>query len=292
MGASKGICAGIVTYQPEITDLEANLATLMPQVSRVYIVDNGSDNVTDIQSFVEGRPQLRLLCNSENAGIAKALNQLCRQAKQDGYKWILTMDQDSLSAPDMVSGLSAYMDNPVYGIIAPRVEFRDGDTLILSTKDGEKETVEVSACITSGSLTRIEAWEKVGGFDEWFFIDRVDNEFCIHLAVNGYKVLRVNNALMSQKAGGMKYIRMPWGKNILLPYYNEKRNYYICRNSVYLFRKYGSVIDIGHQIMAFIYAQLIKLLFEGNRIKTLVSSVKGIRDGFKKEVEYCNYSSK
>lgn len=291
MEERKDICAGVVTYHPDISLLEANLEALIPQVSMVYVVDNGSENVADVRSYMEGKPNLRLICNSENVGIAKALNQLCTTAKQDGYAWILTMDQDSLPASDMVKWLSTYTDSSVYGIIAPRVEFRDGDTLILSTKDGDKDTVEISACITSGSLTRIEAWEKVGGFDEWFFIDRVDNEFCTHLSVKGYKVLRVNKALISQRAGGMKYIRMPWGKKILLPYYNEKRNYYICRNSVYLFRKYGSVIDLGHQILAFFYAQLVKLLFEGNRINTLISSLKGIRDGFRQEVVYCNYSS-
>lgn len=284
MGERKDICAGVVTYHPDIRLLEANLETLIPQVSMVYVVDNGSDNVTDVRSYVEGKPNLRLICNSENVGIAKALNQLCTTAKQDGYEWILTMDQDSLPASDIVKCLSTYTDNPIYGIIAPRVEFRDGDKLIIATKDREKETVEVPACITSGSLTRIKAWEKVGGFDEWFFIDRVDNEFCTHLQTSGYLILRVNKALLYQRAGEMRYATLPLIGNILLPCYSEMRNYYICRNSVYYFRKYHHDIDICHQIGTFIYSQTVRFLFEPGRWGTLRSTMRGIRDGMKKQI--------
>lgn len=284
MAERKDICAGVVTYNPDIIQLEANLESLIPQVSMIYIVDNGSENVADIRSYVEGKQNLRLICNSENVGIAKALNQLCKTAKQDGYEWILTMDQDSLPASDMVKCLSAYTVNPVYGIIAPRVEFRDGDKLIIATKDGEKETVEVAACITSGSLTRIEAWENVGGFDEWFFIDHVDNEFCTHLRTKGYNILRVNKAILSQRAGEMRYTSLPLLGNILLPCYSEMRNYYICRNSVYYFRKYYHDIDIFHQIGTFIYSQTLRFLFEPGRWGTIRSTMRGIRDGMKKQI--------
>ena len=284
MEERKDICAGVVTYHPDIRLLEANLEALIPQVSMVYVVDNGSENVADVRSYMEGKPNLKLICNSENVGIAKALNQLCTAAKQDGYAWILTMDQDSLPASDMVKWLSTYTDSSVYGIIAPRVEFRDGDTLILSTKDGDKDTVEISACITSGSLTRIEAWEKVGGFDEWFFIDRVDNEFCTHLQTGGYVILRVNKALLYQRAGEMRYATLPLIGNILLPCYSEVRNYYICRNSVYYFRKYHHDIDICHQIGTFIYSQTVRFLFEPGRWGTVRSTMRGIRDGMKKQI--------
>ena len=284
MEERKDICAGVVTYHPDIRLLEANLEALIPQVSMVYVVDNGSENVADVRSYMEGKPNLKLICNSENVGIAKALNQLCTAAKQDGYAWILTMDQDSLPASDMVKWLSTYTDSSVYGIIAPRVEFRDGDTLILSTKDGDKDTVEISACITSGSLTRIEAWEKVGGFDEWFFIDRVDNEFCTHLQTGGYVILRVNKALLYQRAGEMRYATLPLIGNILLPCYSEVRNYNICRNSVYYFRKYHHDIDICHQIGTFIYSQTVRFLFEPGRWGTVRSTMRGIRDGMKKQI--------
>ena len=41
-------------------------------------------------------------------------------------------------------------------------------------------------------MPRIDAWEQIGKFDEWLFIDLVDNEFCKRLIVSGYTILRLN----------------------------------------------------------------------------------------------------
>ena len=278
------ICAGVVTFQPEIHLLMKNLKALVPQVSEVFIVDNHSDNVADIRSTIENLPTVTLICNPENGGMAKALNQLCETAKAAGYQWILTMDQDSICKPDMVEQLAKYADEPKLGIIAPRVEFWSGDKLITSTKDGDKDVIAISSCITSGSLTNIEAWKEIGGFDEWYFIDMVDDEFCTHLISCGFHLLRVNQAVLYQRAGAMRYVTLPMVGTILLTFYNEKRNYYICRNSVYYFRKYHRHIRLRHQLLVFIYAQFRRLAFEDHRWATIRSAYKGIRDGMKKEI--------
>ena len=284
MCTEKDICAGIVTYHPDLCLLKENLDMLSPQVTKMFVVDNGSSDVEGIQELLQSYPETEFVSNGENLGIAKALNQLCALAQQDGFQWILTMDQDSICQENMVSLLSAFSDNKRYGIIAPRVEFWDGDRLIVSTPNGEKDIVEIAACITSGSLTRISAWKEVGGFDEWFFVDRVDNEFCTHLHVAGYDILRVNSAILHQRAGDMKYISLPFLGNILLPYYNEDRNYYICRNTVYYLRKYHRHIDLTHQVLAFIYSQLIKIIFESHRIGTIRSMCKGLTAGMRKQI--------
>jgi rhamnosyltransferase len=264
--------------------LEDNLKALVSQVSKVFIVDNHSDNVSDIQAYIEDIETVTLICNSENVGVAKALNQLCGTAKAAGYQWILTMDQDSVCKPDMVEHLAKYTDEPQLGIIAPRVEFWSGDQLITSTKNGDQDTVEISMCITSGRLTNVGAWEMIGGFDEWYFIDMVDHEFCTHLISYGYHILRVNQAVLYQRAGAMRYVTLPVVGIILLPFYNEKRNYYICRNSVLFFRKYHRYIRLRHQILVLAYSQFRRLVFEDHRWATIRSAYRGIRDGMRKEI--------
>lgn len=283
------VCAGIVTYNPNIDLLQDNINAIIKQVDSVFVVDNGSNNINELEFAIIEYPTVFLHPNYENLGIAQALNRLCRLAVDKGYCWILTMDQDSICATDMVSCLTTYEDNK-YGIIAPRVEFRQDGVLIESTgrKDEEKESELIRACITSGSLTNLQAWKDVGGFDEWYFIDHVDNEFCTHIIQKGYKVIRVNKAVLYQRAGDMKYIRL-LGKPIMLPYYSTFRNYYICRNTVYYIRKYWREISLYREIRSFIYSQSIKLIFEKGRWKNVKSSFNGILDGFKKKREYNNY---
>lgn len=283
------VCAGVVTYNPNIEILKRNLETLSPQVKEIFVVDNGSKNVSDVESLLGRLVNARLYPNGDNLGIAQALNRLCGIAGNDGYQWILTMDQDSLCDDAMVENLVNYATDAV-GIAAPRIEFRNAGVLIEATgedKGGDYE--EIGACITSGSLTNIAAWKAVGGFDEWYFIDHVDNEFCTHVIQKGYKVIRVKNALLHQRAGDMKYVKL-FGKPIMLPYYSSFRNYYICRNTIYYIRKYHRVINLYREIRSFVYSQTIKLLFEKGRWKNIKSSTKGIRDGFRKKIESIDYS--
>lgn len=283
------VCAGVVTYNPNIEILKRNLETLSPQVKEIFVVDNGSKNVSDVESLLGRLVNARLYPNGDNLGIAQALNRLCGIAGNDGYQWILTMDQDSLCDDAMVENLVNYATDAV-GIAAPRIEFRNAGVLIEATgedKGGDYE--EIGACITSGSLTSIAAWKAVGGFDEWYFIDHVDNEFCTHVIQKGYKVIRVKNALLHQRAGDMKYVKL-FGKPIMLPYYSSFRNYYICRNTIYYIRKYHRVINLYREIRSFVYSQTIKLLFEKGRWKNIKSSTKGIRDGFRKKIESIDYS--
>lgn len=282
------ISAGIVTYNPDIVVLKNNLESLCPQVAKVFIVDNGSCNVIEIEKVIKCFSNTSLFQNSVNYGIAQALNRLCRIAYQQKYDWILTMDQDSICDECMVQKLSEYISGEI-GILAPRVEFRNSGVLIERT--GSKEgviTENIRACITSGSLTNIRAWKEVGGFDEWYFIDHVDNEFCTHLLNKKYEIVRINNAVLYQRAGDMKYITI-FGRPILLPYYSTFRNYYICRNTIYYIRKYHRDISLFLELRSFIYSQAIKLLFEKGRWSNLKSSLRGIRDGFKKKVESINY---
>lgn len=282
------VCAGVVTYNPDLEVLKKNLESLCPQVNFLYIVDNGSKNVDEIGTLLNTIPNTQLYLNGENLGIAQALNRLCGIAEKNGSHWILTMDQDSLCDSVMVENLCKYV-NDEYGIIAPRIEFRNAGVLIEATgKNRGTDCEEIRACITSGSLTNLIAWKEVGGFDEWYFIDHVDNEFCTHIIQKGYKVLRVNDALLYQRAGDMKYVKL-FGKPILLPYYSTFRNYYICRNTIYYMRKYWRDISLYREIRSFIYSQSTKFLFEKGRWRNLKSSLKGIKDGFKKDIEFIDY---
>ena len=287
---SSAVCAGVVTYNPDIEVLLKNLQALCPQVNDVFIVDNGSNNYNDIENLLCRFNNITIFPNPQNLGIAQALNRLCKIAGSRDYEWILTMDQDSMCDGNMVANLYKYADEE-FGIIAPRIEFRKDGVLIEKTGSREKcKTEQIHACITSGSLTYINAWKQVGGFDEWYFIDHVDNEFCTHIIQKGYKILRVNNALLYQRAGDMKYVKL-FGKPILLPYYSTFRNYFICRNTVYYIRKYWREISLYREIRSFVYSQSIKLLFEKGRLENFKSSLVGICDGLKKRIEEVDYSA-
>ncbi|MHB8132373.1 MAG: glycosyltransferase, partial [Mobilitalea sp.] len=88
------IAAGIVLFNPNIDRLKKNIDAILPQVEVLYIIDNNSDNIDLIEKYLQNKNTIILQKNSENFGIAKALNQMCNLANLKGFDWILTLDQD------------------------------------------------------------------------------------------------------------------------------------------------------------------------------------------------------
>ena len=104
------VCAGIVTYNPDIKRLQENIAAIVYQVSKVFIVDNCSENVESIEKVIGKYATIVLIKNDQNEGIAKALNQIMLKAKRYGYNWMLTLDQDSVCYSNLVNNYFKYID--------------------------------------------------------------------------------------------------------------------------------------------------------------------------------------
>ena len=54
------ILGGVVTYNPEIPRFKENLKTLVNQVDKLYVFDNGSKNIEDIESVLKRKKTLVL----------------------------------------------------------------------------------------------------------------------------------------------------------------------------------------------------------------------------------------
>lgn len=49
----KDVCAGIITYHPDIVRLRENVNAVIDQVQEIFIVDNGSENLKEIEALIE-----------------------------------------------------------------------------------------------------------------------------------------------------------------------------------------------------------------------------------------------
>lgn len=285
------IAAGIVLYNPDFERLKENINSITPQIDKLVLVNNGIDNQSiesELLHFIGSNKKINLINNGCNYGVAYALNQICQWAKEQGYEWVLTLDQDSVCEKNMIEMLvnSKEFTEERVGILCPTIVFeKDGIVIAKTDKIQDPSSgSSLEACITSGSLTNIKAWDEVGGFDEWMFIDHVDNDFCRTLQNAHYRILRVSNAVLYQQAGEMKYRKTIFGKTILLPNYSEKRNYYISRNTIYFIRKHKRTISIMREILRFLYIELRKILYEKGKLGTIRSAIRGIEDGLKKKI--------
>lgn len=266
----KKICAGIVTFNPDINLLKRNILSIKNQVSKVFIFDNFSQNARQIQLLSENYNCRVILCK-ENKGIAYALNKLCEAAKKEGFRWILTLDQDSVSPPGIIDSLSK-IDNEKVAVIGPNIIYKENEAYVDKSIHGKKE---VDWIITSGSLTNLSIWEQLDGFDNNMFIDGVDRDYCLRAKRENYKIIKDYDVCIIHRLGNLK-CRKFFGRTIYVTNHSESRKYYMVRNSIYLWKK----LKLKNPYKYILKIIIKTLLFEENVMPKLKAIIKGIRDGF------------
>ena len=266
------IMAGMVTYNPDPYDLSKSVPALIGQVNQVVIVDNGSNNISSIRKVLEPFSSVLLICNKRNEGIARALNQIFSWGGTHGYRWVLTMDDDSEVPDGMVEKYGLAMRGAVgrIGIVCPLLRNRRDGTVFHSKRSNDE-------CITSGSLTSMDAWKAIDGFDEWLFIDEVDFDFSRRMVRAGYQILECDSVLMPHQIGDSRTIHL-LGKNPIIWNHSAFRQYYIQRNRLYVDWKLGTYKPLA-SLCNFLKDLVFVLIWEDDKSRKINAMVRGWKAG-------------
>jgi len=282
------VAAIIVSYNPD-SNLFDSINLLLNQVEKVIIVDNGSKEkyVKYIKSINEDK--IEIILNKENLGVATALNIGVRKALENGYEWILTMDQDSKASPDMVKKMFN-----VYNSIN-REERKDILSIFPNFVDERIQSIEensnmnsyeyVDADITSGNLLRKEVFEKVGFFDDSLFIDLVDTDFCMRLNEKGIKMIKIRDAVLYHSLGESKTIKGILG-SFNTSNHSALRRYYMTRNRFYIWEKYKGLNSFTlNRDKKLFKKEFVKIILgekdKVNKIKMVLRGYKDYKKGIK-----------
>lgn len=282
------VAAIIVSYNPD-SNLFDSINLLLNQVEKVIIVDNGSKEkyIKYIKSINEDK--IEIILNKENLGIATALNIGVRKALENGYEWILTMDQDSKASPDMVKKMFN-----VYNSIN-REERKDILSIFPNFVDERIQSIEensnmnsyeyVDADITSGNLLRKEVFEKVGFFDDSLFIDLVDTDFCMRLNEKGIKMIKIRDAVLYHSLGESKTIKGILG-SFNTSNHSALRRYYMTRNRFYIWEKYKGLNSFTlNRDKKLFKKEFVKIILgekdKVNKIKMVLRGYKDYKKGIK-----------
>jgi rhamnosyltransferase len=240
--------AGVtVLYNPEPEHLH-NLNSHASQVNRLFVVDNSpADNTPLITKYLDPAhwPGVKYVPNKENLGIAKALNQGASLAGLKGYTRLLTMDQDSWLPQGTVALLSTIFDrqekmnhNP--GLVAAHAVAHCRVNESYTLPDPDSLHIDSPLLLPgSGNLICLRAHVLVGGFNEHYFIDDVDFEYCLRLRQAGYKISWLPEVLFGHSLGRTTWHSIGKWKNV--PAYNHPplRRYYITRNRLFTLKRYA-----------------------------------------------------
>lgn len=273
------VLGGVVTYNPDVSRLGECLGALAPQVDAVLVVDNGSENLNEIDGLLSTIGHAALIPLGENRGIAAALNRILQHGCDNGYSHVLTMDQDSILGENAVKKMLPLAEGGA-ALVSPWVLYEGNEGFQRPRPVSEVDDIDWA--ITSGSLTSVEAWGIVGGFDEAMFIDGVDKDFCFRLRKVGYEILRCNRVLLHHELGDLK-CRKVLGRTVYITNHSPMRKYYMVRNGIYLARK--GVVSRSSALSGVTKEFLKSFFYESGKAKKFFSMCSGVRDAFSMEVE-------
>ena len=223
------ICAVTTTYYPSEELILNNFNLIKDKIQKYIRGDNSCNFQFNILNKVEN---IIIIKNSFNCGVSKGINIGIEKASEFTPEYLIFFDQDSLVGKNMISDLINYiLNDSAIKIIVPNVfDINTNKELhkkYFNVKEYDK-IKEIESTQLAGMFVEYNIL-KINKFNENYFLDYVDSEWCWRIKQQGYKIFLLPYARLYHSFGeGEKNIlgyRFYYGK----PF----RMYYTSRDILY-----------------------------------------------------------
>lgn len=290
-----------VSFHPDQRALRAQLETLPAECIKV-VVDNGSNESEQafLRQLPASIPNLVLVENATNAGLAAALNQGVRRglAVRNGLRWCLLLDQDSEPENGAVELLlegirELESDGGQVGCVGPSlVDVQTGLShgFHQATRfcwrraypaPGSRARIHCTTLNGSGTLMPLTLFNELGGLDERLFIDHIDTDWSFRVLAARGTLWGLPQAVFRHRMGerSLRYWFLGWR---VMPYRSPLRHRFLFRNTIWLLRrryvpmvwKFWAVAKLGLTMAAY-------LAFSQERRQQIAGMISGLRAGLK-----------
>jgi hypothetical protein len=175
----------------------------------VTVIDNASTDGS-VEAVESAHPEVRIIRNATNLGYAGGNNVGLRTALDEGYPYVLILNNDTVVDAGAIEKLVALAEaSPDAGIVAPAICYLDQPELVWSAggtidwAGGRVESTYVdipASRLPQGAfsvdhvtgcclLLRAEAIRKAGLIDPRFFLYFEETEWCVRVVRRGYSIL-------------------------------------------------------------------------------------------------------
>ncbi|MEM8530594.1 MAG: glycosyltransferase family 2 protein [Chloroflexota bacterium] len=260
---------------------------------RIIVVDNHSDDGS-VEYLMQHFPQAELIVMPSNVGFAGACNRAITQALEDpGCEYVFLLNNDAIIHPQAITEmLEAAQTDPTVGILGSKVYYDDSTNTIwyagarrrwgvLAAVDtgrgqidqGQFDTVRpVDYVFGAAMLIHRRVFEKVGLFDNRFFMYLEDMDLCLRAQDAGFSLLFVPQSRVWHQGSAST------SRNSAL------RNYYVVKSTAYFLKKHTTPIFLAPVFMFWILVSLRAIVVDiarGN-LGVIPSYWTGFVDGVSK----------
>ena len=301
---SEVVCV-VVFYNFDLGEFKKNLNQLSKNFIKVLVLNN-SPNIS-LDNFK--RRNITIKTFKKNIGLSKALNIGVKYfIKNKKIKFISFFDQDSYINDDfnlrMISEINNFKkDNSntnvsvFFPIIFNRVISSFSKNVhifpfflikvqpLLKIFTNNRYTFP-SYAITSGSYIPLNIFKKIGLFNNNFFIDLIDIEWCLRARFKNFKVVCCQKVILQHNIGDY-FVSFFFEK---YPIHSPLRLYYYFRNSFYmLYLKHIPTTFKINDMFKNILRLFFYLIFVRDKKNYITHIYLGIRDGINKKLGKFNH---
>lgn len=270
-------CCGVTLYYPSKEELE-NVVKYSEVFEKVYIFDNTNkeDKIIQNEKYFIHNQKFNYYSDKKNNGLSVAYNKMCKYAINDDFDYICLFDQDSRVNYEDILKIQNYIKiqkNKNCALYAPQIIYEHKYNKYHLENDKITET-KVDWAISSGSFINLYLYSKTNGFDENYFIDRIDHDYCITVKKLGYEIIQLGGVYLKQKLGESKKFIL-----VNVSQHSELRHYYIFRNRYYYYLKNNKGVYIKLKLAILSVFHIIKvILFEENKVRKCKIMMKARAD--------------
>jgi rhamnosyltransferase len=271
------IAGVVILYHPDKSNTIENIASYANQLNKLYIFDNSEPSSIEVhKDLAHLKIPIEYISTGTNEGISSRLNEAAHKAIQEGYDFLLTMDQDSSFEQGTFEQYLRLFDAYDKEKVAQFGVNCDPKHIPISTIPFNADSL-----ITSGTILNLSVFKHLGNFDEKLFIDFVDVEYSLRASYMGYQNIIFSNVIMKHALGYLKLGRSFKNfKKTLRILHSPIRVYYIIRNGLYLLFKVNHVDKKARKAILFDHMKMLKndFLYNDHLGAVYVNAVQGVYD--------------
>lgn len=216
----------IISYNSEgfIGKCISSVMKNLPRDEEIIVLDNCSTDQT-VKELKRFLPKIKLIKSSVNLGFAKGNNKAAKDASGE-YLFFLNPDTQ-IEKPIFDELISYYKNTSDAGIVGPKLIMPDGKVqpsvkkmptiwgavkeYIFGIKNAysqyvpeDDKPIAVEVVYGAAMLIKRDLFEKLGGFDEKFFLYYEDADLCRRVRESGKKIYYYPQISLKHLVGGTK----------------------------------------------------------------------------------------